>query len=437
MTQRLNDPMTEISNIFIEAKLSPPALTSGIVERQRLLSLLNTKTRLTLIIAGAGYGKTTLLAQFVRGLKQPFVWYSLDERDNDISVFISYIVHGISQKFKGFGEKTLKAFNFSDKIKTHPIENAFISEVTEKICEDFTLVIDDYPLVLKNREINEFLSYLLRWMPENLHLVISSRETPPVSLSKLRRKGELLKIKMEDMAFTKEEAEKLFGEEDVDMDTVMETTEGWITALTLFSQRMDKSKLIKGLSETEKSVYDYLFSEIYDNLSQEIRKFLIQSSVFTILIPSVLDKALLLNNSLDILRSLEQKKLFTFRQKGEVFRYHHLMKEFLEKRLKEEGIEKNTLCTRGAEAYEKRELFMDAVELYIEANSYKKANNVLKKIAEDIYNKSQFNTLLSLIERIPQDKRDPWLTYWIARIYEVEGKWNDALVYFKNAEKKT
>ncbi|PIS25139.1 MAG: hypothetical protein COT45_02985 [bacterium (Candidatus Stahlbacteria) CG08_land_8_20_14_0_20_40_26] len=112
------------------------------------------------------------------------------------------------------------------------------------------------------------------------------------------------------------------------------------------------------------------------------------------------------------------------------------MKEFLEKRLKEEGIEKNTLCIRGAEAYEKRGLFMDAVELYIEANSYKKANNITKKIVEDIYNKSQLNTLLSLIERIPQDKRDPWLTYWIARIYEVEGRWDDAFVYFENAEKK-
>lgn len=423
-------------DIFIEAKLSPPALTSGIVERERLLSLLNAKTRLTLIIAGAGYGKTTLLAQFVGGLKQPFVWYSLDERDNDISVFISYIVHGISQKFKGFGEKTFKAFNFPDKIKTYSIENAFISEVTEKICEDFTLVIDDYHLVSKNRKINEFLSNITRWSPENVRLVISSREMPPISLSKLRREKELVEIKMEDMAFTKEEAEKLFGKENVDMDTVMETTEGWITALTLFSQRMDKSELIKGLSETEESVYDYLFSEIYDNLSQEIRKFLIQSSVFTILIPSVLNKALLLNNSLDILRSLEQKNLFTFRQKGGVFRYHPLMKEFLRKSLKEEGIEKNTLCIRGAEAYEKRGLFLDAVELYIEANSYKKANNILKKIAENIYNKSQFNTLLSFIERIPQDKRDPWLTYWIARIYEVEGRWDEALIYFENAEKK-
>ncbi|MDO9575076.1 MAG: tetratricopeptide repeat protein [bacterium] len=423
-------------DIFIEAKLSPPALTSGIVERQRLLSLLNAKSRLTLIIAGAGYGKTTLLAQFVRSLKQPFVWYSLDERDNDISVFISYIVHGISQKFKGFGEKTLKACNFPDKIKTYSIENAFILEVTEKICEDFTLVIDDYHLVLKNREINEFLSNITKWSPKNIHLVISSREIPLISLSKLRREKELVDIKMENMAFTKEEAEKLFEEEDVDMDTIMETTEGWITALTLFSQRMNKSELIKGLLETAESVYDYLFSEIYANLSQEVRKFLIQSSVFTILIPSVLNEALLMDNSLDILRSLEQKNLFTFKQKGGVFRYHYLMKEFLEKRLKEEGIEKNTLCIRGAEAYEKRELFMDAAELYIEANSYKKANNILKKIAEDIYNKSQFNTLLSLIERIPQDERDPWLTYWIARIYEVEGRWDDALIYFENAEKK-
>ncbi len=122
-------------DIFIEAKLSPPALTSGIVERERLLSLLNAKTRLTLIIAGAGYGKTTLLAQFVGGLKQPFVWYSLDKRDNDISVFISYIVHGISQKFKGFGKKTLTALNYLKEAGLQSIEKMFISEASDIIMD--------------------------------------------------------------------------------------------------------------------------------------------------------------------------------------------------------------------------------------------------------------------------------------------------------------
>jgi len=247
----------------LQTQLQPPQLKGTILRRERLINLLqeNLDKKLILVCADAGYGKTTLLAQFCAELDRPFIFYDLDPSDNDLATFFNYLVMGIQQHYPDFGKRTKSVLPQTRNIEI--IVGTFINEFVEhgtkvptpekQLREDFYIILDDYHHLQQNREIGNALDYLLRHIPYNLHLIISSRSTPPLNLAYYLAKQELFEIKKEHLQFNLREIQALLKEiynlkiPDAEIERIEKHSEGWITAIQLILQKIsaigeDKTK---------------------------------------------------------------------------------------------------------------------------------------------------------------------------------------------------
>jgi len=180
---------------ILRTKLYAPRLPD-IIPREKLLQELDAsrKAKLTTIVAGAGYGKSTLAASFLTARKAPYVWYQLEYTDRDLSEFIAYLVAGIRMHDSGFGEETLGRLRAAENIagESKIILTTLISEMDANIEEDLFVVLDDFQGVNESKQIIEALDFLLSHLPPSLHLIILSREKPELDLARLAARRELL-----------------------------------------------------------------------------------------------------------------------------------------------------------------------------------------------------------------------------------------------------
>jgi len=336
---------------ILATKLYAPPPRPRLVFRPRLIDQLNeglrSSRKLTLISAPAGFGKTTLVSEWITDCGRPTAWLSLDEGDNDPTQFLIYLVAALQTIVPNIGEGVLGVMQSPQPPSIESILTTLLNEITT-IPDDFVLVLDDYHLT-DSKAVDNALTFLLKHLPPQMHLVITTREDPQLPLARLRSHDQLTELRVADLRFTSSEAAEFINQimglnlsaEDI---TALEArTEGWIAGLQLAAisvqGHQDTTNFIKSFTGTHHFVLDYLVEEVLYQQPENIQKFLLQTSILERLCGPLCD-AVLLDPSAsgqDTLEYIEQANLFIVPLDTERrwYRYHHLFADLLRQRLRQ------------------------------------------------------------------------------------------------------
>src|ERR671917_32883 len=332
---------------LLKAKLYVPRGRADAVPRPRLYEQLDEGARheLTVVSAPAGFGKTTLLADWSRRSELPVAWVSLDERDDDPVRFFLYLVAAIGTIHEPFGETT-RAFlgSLQSQEELEPVLTALSNEILE-MPRDFVLVLDDYHAI-RSETIHHALAFLLDHSPPPLHLIVAGRTSPPLPLPRLRARGRLTELGTPDLRFTHEEAAD-FLDRTMGLDlaaervaTLEKGTEGWIAGLQLAAHALGggEDDPVEALAGSPRHVFDYLADEVLSRQPEDIREFLLRTSVVETLSGPLCEALTDTTDGLEMLERLNRDNLFLVPlDEGErYYRYHHLFAAFLRERLERE-----------------------------------------------------------------------------------------------------
>jgi len=364
---------------ILATKLYIPPPRPKIILRPRLIERLNeslsASRKLTIISASAGFGKTTLVSEWVAVCERPVAWLSLDEGDNDPACFLAYLVAALQTIAANIGAGVLGVLQTP---QPPPIESILIALLNEiaAISDNFVLVLDDYHLI-DSKPVDNVLTFLLDHLPPQMHLVITTREDPSLPLPRYRVRGQLTELRAADLRFTPTEAaeflNQLMGlklsEEDI---AALEThTEGWIAGLQLAAISMqghqDTASFIKSFTGSHHFVLDYLVEEVLQQQPESIQTFLLRTSILDRLCGLLCDSVLGSPSASgqETLEYLERANLFIVPLDNERrwYRYHHLFGELLRKRLGQSLVpgEIAELHMQASEWYEQNGFPSDAI----------------------------------------------------------------------------
>jgi LuxR family maltose regulon positive regulatory protein len=402
-----------VSERLLQTKLQIPRRRTPAVVRSRLSARLNSgiESKLILISAPAGFGKTTLLTEWVASSHYPSTWLSLDEHDNELALFLDYFIAALQKVKTSLSGAALALLNPPEQFPLESI-TVLINEINS-IPDHFILVLDDYHTI-KNQSIHKVLSFLIDNVPPNMHLVIASCFDPPLNLTRLRGRGQLAELRADDLRFTSEEtAEFLNRVMELDLnaeslDLLDTRSEGWIAglqmaALTLKS-RTDTAGFIKALSSSHRNILDYLFENVFNQQTADVQTFLLQTSILDRLSPSLCNAVSERQDSDRILDNIERANLFIFPLDDEFrwYRYHRLLKDLLQHSLSSAHPDMlPVLHLRASEWYEREDLLTLAVTHAVEARDYDRVARLIERRAGEILAQGEFVTYLNWMDSFP------------------------------------
>ncbi|ASC73697.1 hypothetical protein XM38_046690 [Halomicronema hongdechloris C2206] len=386
---------------ILTSKLYIPPPRPNAVVRPRLIERLNAGLhyKLTLISAAAGFGKTTLLSEWIAVCEQPVAWLSLDEEHNDPTRFLIYVVSALQtltlSKVKGetqLGEGVLRALKSPQPPPLNSLLTTLINEITA-VSENVILVLDDYHRI-ESEPVDQAMEFWVQHLPPScMHLVIATREDPPLPLARLRAGGQLTELRAPDLRFTQvETAEFLNQVMDLNLSieeiTALENrTEGWITGLQLaaisLQGRQDTTTFIKSFSGSHYFVLDYLIEEILEQQPESIQNFLLSTSILDRLCGSLCDAVLSQASTpgQEILEYLERTNLLLvpLDDKREWYRYHHLFTDALQVRLTQGHPDHVAeLHLRACAWYEQNNLRPNAIHHALAARHFERAADLIE-----------------------------------------------------------
>jgi LuxR family transcriptional regulator, maltose regulon positive regulatory protein len=335
---------------LLQTKLHIPRRRHGAVARPRLIERLDrgAEGALTLVSAPAGFGKTTLLTEWLAtgaATGQAVAWLSLDERDNDPAVFWTYLVAALRTAADGVGAGTLNVLQ-SPQSSTDAVLATLVNELAA-IAQDVVLVLDDYHLV-HTAEVHQGMTFLAEHLPAQIHLVIAGRADPALPLARLRARGDLVELRATDLRFTAEEAAAyLTGAMRLpltagDVAVLEGRTEGWIAALQLaalsLQGRDDPAGFIADFAGDDRYIVDYLVEEVLARQTDQVRSFLLETSVLTRLTGPLCDAVTGGDGGKAMLEALDRANLFLvpLDDRRRWYRYHHLFADVLQAYLHDE-----------------------------------------------------------------------------------------------------
>jgi LuxR family transcriptional regulator, maltose regulon positive regulatory protein len=273
----------------LATKLNVPLPRAQLILRPCLLERLNEglHTKLTLISAPAGFGKTTLVSEWVARCNRPVAWLSLDEGDSEPARFVTYLITAVQKVAPNLGAGLLSALQSQHSAPSESMLSALLNEIIT-ITNDFVLVLDDYHL-LDAKAVDLALSFLLEHMPVNMHLVITTREDPNLGLARLRASHQLTELRAADLRFTPSETADFLNQLlNIKLSNqqlaILETrTEGWIAGLQLavisMQDHQDVSGFIRAFAGDDRYIVDYLVEEVLQRQPEATRGFLLQTSI--------------------------------------------------------------------------------------------------------------------------------------------------------------
>ncbi|HET7143471.1 MAG TPA: hypothetical protein VFI68_05580, partial [Anaerolineales bacterium] len=410
-----------MSTPILATKLYIPPPRSTIVLRPCLIERLNeglsSGCKLTIISASAGFGKTTLVSEWVASCGQPIAWLSLDEGDNDTTRFLTYLVAALQTVAPKIGEGILGILHETQS-QPPPIELLLTDLLNEiiSISDNFILVLDDYH-VLDSKPVDGALTFLLEHLPPPMHLVIATREDPHLPLSRLRVRGQLTELRAADLRFTASEAAEFLNRMmglnlSAENIAALETrTEGWIAGLQLAAISMqgykDTTGFIKSFTGSHHFVLDYLVEEVLHQQPESIQTFFLYTSILDRICGPLCD-AVLLDPSVsgqDTLAYLEHANLFIIPLDNERhwYRYHHLFGDLLRKRLGQslapEGIAE--LHIRASQWYENNDLMLEAFRHAATANDVERAVRLMESKEMPLDLPGAAMAILNWLESLP------------------------------------
>ena len=335
-------------NDLLLVKINPPVIGVKTIWRKRLIEDFSaySHNKLTILSAPSGYGKTVLISQFASVAGTPIVWYQLDEFDNDFTLFIRYFVAAISKKIPRFGDQTLNLIEKFEDASIRAIVAFITNELEARAKNGLTVILDDYHLI-NEILIHQFVEELIKYLPEGVRLVISSRHAVPINIIRLKVHGLVNELTYNHLKFNYDEIRTLFdfskdGAESKDViEKYQLETDGWIAALSLIRTASLQKSFGKDLPlkwESHDAIYRYFAEEIYKQLPNELQKFLIHTSILDTLTPDICDILAETENSRDMIEKILGENLFLVRIEGEEpsYQYHNLFKNFLQDHLGEQ-----------------------------------------------------------------------------------------------------
>ena len=378
---------------LIAAKQVIPPPRPGGVPRPRLHARLldNARSRLSIVVAPAGWGKTTLLSQWAHDPAESrgMVWVSLDEADDDPVRFWTYVLTALRRDVAGLTDATLGALATPGLEPVDLAVPTLLNELTA-LDSEHVLVLDDYHL-LSHQGIHESVEFLLAYLPAALRVVIAGRYDPPLPLARLRARGELTELRAADLSFSPDEAAALLsaiGDAAVDPATAAslhERTEGWAAGLQLAALTIRDAErpadAATQLHGDDRHILDYLSTEVVDRLASEHRDLLVRTSVLERLSGPLCDEVLDRTGSAAVLDALDRADLFVtpLDPRREWYRCHRLFRDVLLRRLTADGPEERArTLTRAADWFEARGYVAEAVAHRIDAGDEKGAADLLR-----------------------------------------------------------
>ena len=400
---------------LVATKLRPPATVAGHRERPRIGALLDRAlvdgTRLTLLSAPPGYGKTVALADWLGSRALPHAWLSLDAADNDVARFVRYLVAALRAVRPGLSTATDALFGPGGTPGPDLVGATLLDELA--VSDDpFVLVLDDYHVVTAE-PLHRLVRFLIERGPPFGHLVLLTREDPPLPLARLRAHGRLVELRADDLRCTGEEASTYLATagvafEDPLVERLLERTEGWMAGLQLAAislrDRPDAAALIEAFGGSQRFVFDYLADEALGGIDPDLRAFLERTSIadrFTVALCQALTGH---DDAAALLERTERANLFLVPLDSERrwYRYHHLFGDCLRAQLGEQ--ERRDLHERAAEHFERAGLAAEAIDHALAAGSMEHALRLVERAARLTFEAGDLVTLLGWLDALPVDR---------------------------------
>ena len=408
----------EVPHNLLVTKLYTPPARKNLVPRPRLIQILNDAwqqdKKLILVSASAGYGKTTLVTEWLQGLQTKAAWLSLDRTDNDPARFLAYLIAALQQVDGSIGENTRTLLQSPQPLPPEVVLTTLINEITI-VPTPFTLVLDDYH-VIQALPIHQQLDFLVEHQPPQLHLVIITREDPPLPLARLRARGQMLEIRQNDLRFLAEECanflRRVMGLNlSVDDITALERrTEGWIAGLQLAALSMqgrdDLPGFVKAFTGSSHYVLDYLIEEVFERKSVEEQNFLLKTSILDRLCGPLCDAVADRTGSTYLLDRLEHANLFIIPldQSRTWYRYHNLFAELLRQRLHStETFSENELHRLASQWFAAEGLLPEAIHHALAGSDWTRAAELISENCVSMLRSGELMTLLGWLKSLPDE----------------------------------
>jgi len=436
---------------LLKTKLYIPTPPASRVERSYLIARLDEveKKALTIVSAPAGFGKTTLLVEWIAQMSLPVAWLSLDGGDNDPYRFISYLITALENIGEGVGIEAQQLMRSHQLVPTHIILASLMNDLG-KVTEPYVLVLDDYQFITEHA-VHETIAYMLDHIPSNMHLVISTRADPPLQLGRLRAHDQMLELRTTDLRFSSEEATEFLNEvmrlglSMEDIEALEARTEGWVVGLKMAALSLqghpNRVQFINTFSGTHHYILDYLLEEVLNVQSEEVKSFLLYTSILGQLNGALCNTITGRMDGYQILEKLEKENLFLTPMDDERqwYRYHHLFADLLRSSLEHQnpGIIPE-LHIEASKWYESKDLMEEAIHHALTTRNYDRAVSIIQKISENIWLNGEYYKLLRWLRTFPQEqvRNHPRLCLWYAWSLTQTGPLHEAKSWVETAERE-
>ena len=402
---------------LLTAKLFIPPLRPGLVPRPRLIELLNegptAKRKLTLVSAPAGFGKTTLVVDWLNQIGLPAAWLSLDEADNDLPRFLAYLAAAFQQVDEEIGAPLLGALQAPQLPAIEKVLAGLLNEIAART-DPLILVLDDFHL-LHNPAVLQVMGFLLDHLPPQLHLVLTTREDPDLPLSRLRAQDRLTEIRAGDLRFTRGETKVFLGSvmgltlSEQDVAALEDRTEGWAVGLQLaalsMQKRADLQSFIADFSGSHRHILDYLTDEVIRQQPEDTRAFLLQTAVLNRLSGPLCDALTGRTDSGTLLAKLEAANLFLIPldEERRWYRYHHLFSDLLRNQLSRSQPALIPVLHRRASCwYEEHGQIHAAIDHALRDSDLTRAADLIERNALLELYQGRVTVVLSWFDRLPE-----------------------------------
>jgi ATP/maltotriose-dependent transcriptional regulator MalT len=435
---------------IISTKINIPALRADVVIRPRLLETLNEgltrPAALTLVSAPAGYGKTTLLAGWLRGTSGRFPWLSLEPDDDSFPRFVTYLLAALQKTSSSIGQRI--GINF-DQVEAGISQiDAIISGLIEdlsEIAQPIILTLEDYHCI-KSPDIHKLVEEMVEHVHPQLRLILTARHDPVLPLARWRARHQLIEIRMHDLQFTSDEAAEFFKRSmklelsNADINLLAEQTEGWaaglqLAALSMRNHKNDSWKMVR----VNRHIGEYLMTEVFNQLSPARQEFLLQTSLVSRLSAPLCNILMGRDDSQRMLETLEEDNLFVIAldDAREWFRYHQLFAEFLHQHLLVEYSENKVmdLHQRASHWFGEHGFVLEAIDHALAAKDHKYAACLIAPQSDLWMRRGEVSTILRYLDQLPRELAwNQWdLCLWYGWTYAVKSNlpsaetWTDRL----------
>jgi LuxR family maltose regulon positive regulatory protein len=399
---------------LIRTKLRLPFTRSELVPRPRLQEQVASGLRgpLTLVIAPAGFGKTTLVASCVAGSGTPAAWLSLDKEDNQSGRFLAYLAAALQGANPAVGSEAAQLLEGMQQAPPEAVLTSLVNDL-DAAPGEMALVLDDYQFI-SSPAVHAAVAFLLEHCPPTFHLLIATRSDPALPLARLRARGQTVELRAGDLSFTEAEAARFLNDVmglHLDAQAVAllaARTEGWAAGLQMAALSMrdrdDVGGFIKGFSGTNRHILDYLLEEVLAREPEEVQNFLLQTSILTRLTGPLCEAVTGASGGQEMLERLERRNLFVVPLDDERrwYRYHHLFADLLQARLHQSGPGlARQLFGRAAAWCDQDGERAEAVRYALASQDYAQAALLVEKYWAPVANNGEIETVWSWLDALP------------------------------------